>query len=101
MFNVIDFETGYKLDFIVLKSDPFRQLEFSRRLRSEAFGFPVWLVRAEDLILSKLIWIQTLYSDRQIEDIKHLLAIEALDRNYISQWVNRLELNTFKLLSNA
>jgi len=101
MFNIIDFQTGYKLDFIVLKSEPFRQHEFARRMRSEALGFPVWVVQAEDLILSKLIWIQELMSDRQTEDLKHLLAIESLDQTYIQSWVEALKLQTFGLLNDV
>ncbi len=101
MFNVIDFETGYKLDFIVLKPEPFRQAEFSRRIRSEAFGFPIWLVQVEDLILSKLIWSQDLQSDRQTEGLKHLLSIETVDRAYLYKWVNDLKLETFGLLADA
>ena len=101
MFNVIDFETGYKLDFIVLKPEPFRQAEFSRRIRSQAFGFPIWLVQVEDLVLSKLIWIQDLQSDRQTEDLKHLLSLETIDRAYLNQWVNDLNLDTFGLLPDA
>ncbi len=97
MFNIIDFETGYKVDFIVLKSEPFRQKEFSRRQRSESFGFLTWIVSPEDLILSKLIWIQTLSSDRQQEDLKHLLAIKPLDHEYIHDWIIRLNLQTFGL----
>ena len=33
MFNIIDHESGYKADFVVLKDDPYRQEEFSRRLQ--------------------------------------------------------------------
>ena len=42
MFNVIDFESGYKIDFIIRKNSPYRQLEFSRRLSTNAYGFDVY-----------------------------------------------------------
>jgi len=36
---------------------------------------PVWMVSAEDLIVSKIEWIQQLQSDKQIQDIKILLTL--------------------------
>lgn len=31
MFNVIDFETGFKIDFIIRKDTEYRQVEFTRK----------------------------------------------------------------------
>ena len=100
MFNIIDQKSGYKIDFVLLKNHPFRQTEFQRKQLSHAWGFPVWVVTLEDLILSKLLWIQDLYSDRQAEDVKNLLACESVDRVYVAQWSEVLNLNTFGLLSD-
>lgn len=58
MFNVIDFEGGEKIDFIVRKNTEFHVNEFERHQRVEALGFSVWVVSLEDLIISKLNWIQ-------------------------------------------
>ena len=58
MFNIIDNETNYKADFVVLKDDPFRQEEFKRRLKVAYFGKTVYVVSPEDLLISKLIWIK-------------------------------------------
>src|SRR5438309_9973496 len=52
--------TGFKADFVVLKSEPFRQNEFTRRIPMEFFGRTIYVVSPEDLIISKLIWIQEL-----------------------------------------
>ena len=54
MFNIIDHETNYKADFVVLKDDPFRQEEFRRRLKVSYFGKTVYAVSPEDLLISKL-----------------------------------------------
>src|SRR5690349_5947374 len=35
MFNIIDHSSGFKADFVILKNDPFRQIEFSRKIRIE------------------------------------------------------------------
>jgi len=99
MFNVIDHETGYKADFVVLKDDPFRLEEFNRRLKVSYFGKNVYVVSPEDLLISKLIWIQDLQSAVQIEDIKSLVVVDNLDWEYISKWVKHLKLRTFDLIN--
>ena len=100
MFNVIDHASGFKADFVVLKDEPFRQQEFSRRVPMEFYGKTIYVVSPEDLILSKLIWIQNYQSPIQIEDIKNLLLSDNLDRPYIEEWVKNLKLNTFDLLKS-
>ena len=32
MFNIIDYKSGYKADFVILKDESYRQKEFSKRL---------------------------------------------------------------------
>jgi len=99
MFNIIDHATGYKADFVVLKNDAFRQEEFNRRVQMEFYGKKIYVVSAEDLLISKLIWIQDIQSAIQMEDIRNLVAIDHLDREYISKWVKKLNLRTFDLLN--
>jgi aryl carrier-like protein len=61
-------------------------------------GFSAWLVTAEDLIISKLIWIQDVQSEKQMDDIKNLLESGDLDIVYIVSWIEQLNLKTFDLL---
>ncbi|HWK06345.1 MAG TPA: DUF6036 family nucleotidyltransferase [Puia sp.] len=100
MFNIIDHATGFKADFVVLKSEPFRQNEFTRRIPMEFFGKTIYVVSPEDLIISKLIWIQELQSAVQMGDIKNLVISENLDWEYINLWIGKLNLNTFSLLNH-
>jgi len=79
MFNIIDHATGYKADFVVLKDDPYRREEFSRRVKVTYIGKTIYVVSPEDLLISKLIWIQEYQSHIQIEDIKSLVEIDTLD----------------------
>lgn len=97
MFNIIDYASGFKADFTVLKNEPFRQTEFNRKKLITFFDIPVYVVSPEDLLLSKLIWIQQLQSNLQMEDIKNLSEIEILDWGYINGWTKELRLNTFNL----
>ena len=98
MFNVIDHDTGLKIDFIIRKDTEYRRLEFSRKTRKMIKNVPVWMVSAEDLVISKLEWIQQLQSDRQMHDIKNLMALPDLDKEYISSWCRKLNLDTFNMI---
>ncbi|MEO8712438.1 MAG: hypothetical protein ABI405_09965 [Parafilimonas sp.] len=98
IFNVIDSESGFKADFVILKNEKFRQTEFSRRSMINLHDLPVYIVSAEDLLLSKLIWIQDFQSHIQMEDIKNLAALDNLEWYYINEWIMQLKLNTFDLL---
>lgn len=100
MFNIIDYKTGFKIDFIILKDTEYYKLAFSRRKRIKELDTWIWIITLEDLIISKLIWIQQLQSERQISDIKNLLLNPAKDMNYIRNWCSKLNLNTFNLIKN-
>jgi hypothetical protein len=98
LFNIIDHSSGYKADFVILKNEDYRQLEFKRRVKMEYFDKTIYLVSVEDLLLSKLIWIQELQSAVQMEDIKNLSQLETLDWIYINEWIKKLNLQTFNLI---
>ncbi|QOI96652.1 MAG: nucleotidyl transferase AbiEii/AbiGii toxin family protein [Flammeovirgaceae bacterium] len=97
MFNVIDNRSGFKIDFVLKKNSPYRKTEFERRVRKKLFGHEAWIVSAEDLILSKLIWIQDIQSDRHLEDLRNLLE-NPVDHKYLRYWLMELQLNTFGVL---
>lgn len=100
MFNIIDHESGYKADFVVLKNEPFRQTEFERRRQMKFLEMKIHIVSPEDLLLSKVIWIQEIQSGVQMEDIKLLSQLEELDWKYVNDWVKELNLKTYNLLLN-
>lgn len=62
------------------------------------FEKKIYLVTVEDLLLSKIIWIQELQSVLQMDDIKNLCQIDSLDWKYIKYWIGKLNLNTFNLI---
>jgi hypothetical protein len=98
MFNIIDHASGFKADFVILKNNDFRKIEFERRIEIELFEMRVFIVTAEDLLISKLIWIQDFQSSLQTEDIKNLVKAGNLDLDYVSFWIKELNLNIFNLL---
>lgn len=99
MFNIIDHKSFYKADFVVLKDDTYERIKFGRRRLVDLLEMKIWVVSPEDLLLSKLIWIQPVQSTQQTEDIKLLAEIEGLDWNYIHGWIKELKLNTFDIIS--
>jgi hypothetical protein len=98
MFNVIDYGSGLKIVFIVRKNTEYRLHEFIRRKKEKIENFEVWMVSPEDLIISKLEWIQQLQSNKQMADISNLLSLPQIDKDYIMVWCKKLNLNTFDLL---
>jgi hypothetical protein len=100
MFNIIDHKSNYKADFVILKSNSYRKTEFERRKAVDFLDMKIYLVTPEDLLISKLIWIQDIQSSVQMEDIKTLCLLEELDWKYINRWVAELKLNTFDILKN-
>ncbi|TSA25971.1 MAG: hypothetical protein D4R67_08920 [Bacteroidetes bacterium] len=98
MFNVIDHRSGLKVDFIIRKDTEYRRLEFSRKTLKIIENVQVWMVSPEDLVISKLEWIQQLKSERQIQDIRMLMALAGLDVDYIRHWCKKLNLKTFDIL---
>ncbi|MEI6049737.1 MAG: nucleotidyl transferase AbiEii/AbiGii toxin family protein [Bacteroidota bacterium] len=100
MFNVIDHSTGFKIDFIIRKESEYFNLAFEQRQRISEFGTELWVISLNDLIIAKLIWIQQYQSERQIFDIENLLLNPDKDIDYIKNWCNKLNLQTFNLLDN-
>lgn len=98
LFNIIDYASGFKSDFVILKETEFRQTEFHRRRSVNFLGMYISVVTPEDLLLSKLIWIQELQSSIQMEDIRNLKQLNTLDWDYINTWIKKLNLNTFAIM---
>jgi len=91
MFNLIHYDHVVKVDCIVRKDTPYRQEEFARRSAVEIDGVALWLVAAEDLLLSKLVWAAESHSEMQLQDVRNLIrSVAALDWTYIERWAEEL-----------
>lgn len=96
-FNVIHFNSVFKVDFFVAKSDDFGAAQLARRElrpilpdREEA----VYVATAEDTILAKLRWYR-LSNDslgNQWNDVLGILGISknSLDLPYLRAWAEKL-----------
>ena len=91
LFNILDQTSLVKIDCIVRKSNAYRREEFSRRRQVELGGFPIWIVSAEDLLLSKLYWLKDSRSEMQFKDIHNLISAgPILDWAYLRYWADQL-----------
>ena len=93
MFNVIDFQTGIKVDLIFAKQRPFSRQEFQRREQTQIMGVECPVVTAEDSILSKLEWAKLTESERQLSDADGVCRVNSssLDIAYLRKWASELQ----------
>jgi hypothetical protein len=89
MFNIIDFATGWRVDFIFRKSRSFSLEEFARRRTVELPGLRLSVAAPEDVLIAKLEWAKMGESQRQIEDAAGIIRVQAetLDTAYVERWV--------------
>src|SRR6266568_6913928 len=102
-FNAIDQRSALKIDFWMLRPNPFEMSMFQRRLSVNFLGERAWIATAEDVILHKLHWDLLAPSERQIGDAAGVVAVQSglLDRNYLQTWGGELGVgeNLNKLLA--
>ena len=97
MFNLIDFQTGDKVDFWLLSSEPFYQSSFSRRYREKLLDSSIPVSRPEDTILSKLRWAKLCGgSEKQFHDALRIYEVQYqnLDWEYLENWAKKLEVQS-------
>jgi hypothetical protein len=90
-FNLLHQASMVKVDVMIRKRSEFRLLEFERRRQIRLRDRPVWIVSREDLILSKMDWARDSLSERQLDDVRNLLASDC-DMTYIREWSGKLQL---------
>ncbi len=105
-FNLIHYETAFKVDFFICKLRAFDQMELERRIPTVIATEPeqrVYVVSPEDVVLAKLEWYRLAgeVSDRQWRDILGVLKVRAgeLDVAYLRHWAG--EIGVSDLLERA
>lgn len=94
-FNLVHFETAWKIDLIVRKERPFSRMEFERRQEGSVGDHPAAINSPEDVILSKLEWAKASRAGRQIRDAAGVVAAcgDALDWEYLDRWAEQLSVS--------
>lgn len=93
-FNVIDFATGWKADFIIAQDSEYGRSALMRRMLIDVEGTSVYVATAEDVLIAKLQWAKLGKSDRQLDDAAGIISTQGkkLDFSYIERWVRELHL---------
>lgn len=95
-FNLLDNDEGDKVDFWVLKDDPYARESFERRRPATYLGLRVYVMSPEDTILSKLRWAELSGgSEKQFTDALRVYEVQfgQLDLAYIDRWSDRLNVS--------
>lgn len=99
-FNLIHYETSFKVDVFIPKPRPFDQMQLERRASATITTDPersLYVTSPEDVILSKLEWYRMggEVSDRQWRDILGVLKTKAggIDQDYLRHWAKQLKVN--------
>jgi|WetSurMetagenome_2_1015567.scaffolds.fasta_scaffold130649_2 hypothetical protein len=88
MFNAIHEETGFKVDFWMLKGGEYDQTAFARRVQAQLLGAEMFLPAPEDVIIAKLEWHRMSDMDKHYSDAQGVAAVQKcqLDTAYIARW---------------
>ena len=105
-FNAIHFDSVFKVDIFIPKSDPFSRNQLDRReLRriSPDVEQRIYVATIEDTILAKLRWYDSggRLSNTQWTDVVGMIGASSarLDLDYLNKWANTLGVTD--LLKNA
>ena len=105
-FNLIHFNTAFKIDIFIYKDEPYQQRALERRIKDrfdEERDSYYYFSSAEDSIIAKLKWFEqgNRISERQWLDVLGVIKVqgENLDIRYLETWTRTLGL--FGLLERA
>jgi hypothetical protein len=106
MFNLIDMDSGDKVDFWMLTDEPFDQSRFARRYAEKIMDMTVMVSMPEDTILAKLRWAKLSGgSEKQYVDALRIYEVQSdnLDLKYLKKWAKILDVESylFKLIEEA
>lgn len=91
-FNVIDRETIYKIDFMVVDESGYNKVRFARARVRDMMGVPVKMAAPEDVILMKLKYYKEGGSDKHLRDIASMMKIsgDEIEKGYLEEWAVKL-----------
>ena len=93
MFNLIEVNTGDKIDFWVLTGQPFDVSRFRRKHTEDVLGIKLVVSAPEDTILAKLHWAkESGGSEKHVGDALRVYEVQygKLDLEYLRSWARKL-----------
>jgi hypothetical protein len=81
----------FKIEFFHLSEDTHDQERFRRRRRVSLGARHVCLPTAEDVIITKLRWIQSSARSKDWDDVRNIIAVrgDKVDWEYVYSWCDR------------
>jgi hypothetical protein len=95
LFNVVDYATMWKIDFIIRQPTPFDASRFARRGIVDIAVVMLYTASPEDILIIKLWRAKPGESDLQIKDAAGIIQVqgENLDLGYVTRWIATLDLD--------
>ncbi|MDN3514294.1 MAG: hypothetical protein NG747_07830 [Candidatus Brocadia sp.] len=97
MFNLIDVNSGDKVDSRMLTHDPFNQSRFARRYTREVSAMRIAVSSPEDTILAKLRWARLSGgSEKQFIDALRIYEVQCKkpDMDYLHKWAEKFDVES-------
>jgi len=84
-------EHDFEIELFELSNDEHDQARFARRINVELLGQSAWIATIEDMIVTKLRWARDAGREKDILDLRNLIAVQqdALDWPYVESWCER------------
>lgn len=97
IFQVLYLPTYLKLDFWILKRNPFDLSRFGRKKQVKLLGKLMYIASPEDTILQKLRWYKQAKIEKHIVDAAFVYQIQKknLDTTYLNKWAETLKITHF------
>lgn len=78
----------FLIELFRLSDDPHDQERFQRRRQAIVLTIPTWLPSVEDVIVTKLRWSRLGSRQKDIEDVRNVIAIQkdVVDWRYCEKW---------------
>ena len=94
-FNIIHYESGFKIDVFIPAQGPSHEAFLARGKQVTLLpGFDAWFASPEDVILKKLEYYREGGSDKHVSDISGIMKVQGdrVDRAFIASSAERLGL---------
>lgn len=91
----------FKVELFFLSDDPHDRCRFERRRPTSFDGHATFVASPEDVVITKLRWWQIEKRNKDIDDVRNVLAVQrdSLDWPYIEKWCDQH--GTRKLLDDV
>jgi predicted nucleotidyltransferase len=84
-------EHDFEIELFELSADEHDQQRFTRRIQVELLGQTAWIATIEDMIVTKLRWAEHAGREKDIADVRNLIAVQqnVVDWPYVETWCDR------------